>query len=86
MMQVLVQMGVDPKKEDSLKQTPLFYVAREGNNLAIQFLCAEQKVDVDKPDKYGQTALYYAVREGHIDTVKQMISLGANCDHADLKA
>lgn len=66
MIKVLVDMGVDPKKEDALKQTPLFYLAREGNNLAIKYLCEVHLLDVNKPDKYGQTAIYYAMREGHI--------------------
>lgn len=53
MIKVLVDFGVDPKREDSLKQTPLFYIAREGNNKAIQYLCGDHHVDVNKPDKYG---------------------------------
>ena len=53
MIKMLVNFGVDPKREDSLKQTPLFYIAREGNTQAIQYLCGEHHVDVNKPDKYG---------------------------------
>ena len=32
MIKVLIDLGISPLKEDSLKQTPLFYAAREGFN------------------------------------------------------
>lgn len=38
MMKVLVDLGVDPNKEDTLKQIPIFYAAREGNNNLISYL------------------------------------------------
>ena len=39
MIKVLIELGMDPIKEDSLKQTPIFYASREGNTEAIDFLC-----------------------------------------------
>lgn len=63
MVQVLVEMGVNPLKEDLLKQNPLFYTSREGNLLLASFLI-QKGVDVNSKDKYGQTAIYYSVREG----------------------
>ena len=42
MINVLVELGIDPVKEDSLKQTPLFYAAREGNAKVIDFLCGHR--------------------------------------------
>ena len=68
MIKVLIELGVDPKKEDSLKQTPIFYASREGLNEVISFL-VEKGIEVNRQDKYGQTPIYYAVREGHIKTV-----------------
>lgn len=41
MVKVLVELGVSSIKEDSLKQTPLFYAAREGNSNLINYLCGE---------------------------------------------
>ena len=38
MLKVLIELGMDPIKEDSLKQTPIFYASREGNSQAIDFL------------------------------------------------
>lgn len=53
MFKVLVdEFGVDPQKEDSLKQTPIFYAAREGNTDIITFL-ASRGQDFNRPDKYG---------------------------------
>ena len=84
MIKVLIELGVDPKKEDSLKQTPIFYASREGLNEVISFL-VEKGIEVNRQDKYGQTPIYYAVREGHIKTVQQLLGLGADSDIVDSK-
>ena len=78
---MLAEMGVEGVKEDSLKQTPIFYACREGNNAAIQYLVDVCKDYVNRQDKYGQTPVYYAAREGHIGTIKLLIELGADIDH-----
>ena len=70
MIKMLVSLGVDPQKEDSLKQTSLFYASREGLTNVIDYLCTEGGNQVNRQDKYGQTPVYYAVREGRIDTVQ----------------
>ena len=85
MVKVLVELGMDPIKEDSLKQTPLFYASREGNSQVIDFFCNQCGDSVNRQDKYGQTCLYYAVREGHVRSVQQLIDLGAGFDHEDTK-
>lgn len=48
MIKALVDLGIDPTKEDSLKQTPLFYACREGNNEAITYLVSERKDNVNR--------------------------------------
>jgi len=85
MIKVLVELGVDPKKEDTLKQTALFYASREGLTDAISYLCTTGGVEVNRQDKYGQTPVYYAVREGNIKAVQQLISFGADTDIIDSK-
>lgn len=52
MIKVLVELGMDPIKEDSLKQTPIFYASREGNADAINYLCSKGD-SVNRQDKYG---------------------------------
>ena len=69
MTKVLTELGANPAREDSLKQTPLFYASREGHIELINFLCKERGDQVNRQDKYGQTALYYSAREGHIKVV-----------------
>ena len=85
MIKALASVGVSPMKEDSLKQTPLFYAAREGFNQAIDYYCNERGDSVNRQDIYGQTPVYYACRDGHIKTVQFMMDMGANFDHADTK-
>ena len=85
MIKVLAEMGVSPCTDDTLKQTPLFYACRDGNNLAVQYLIEEGKDNVNRQDKYGQTPIYYAVREGHIATTQLLIDLGALIDQSDSK-
>ena len=52
MCHMLIEMGVNPIKEDLLKQSPLFYAAREGNLQFVQLLI-EKGADVNRKDKYG---------------------------------
>ena len=85
MIKVLVELGVNPQKEDTLKQTPIFYAAREGITEAIEFLITEARDNVNRQDMYGQTPIYYACREGHIKTVQQLIGHGAEFDILDSK-
>lgn len=82
MVQVLVDMGVNPIKEDLLKQTPLFYAAREGNTLVAQVLI-NKGINVNHQDKYGQTAIYYCVREGQIKMTQMLIDHGGQHDLPD---
>ena len=82
MVQVLVEMGVNPLKEDLLKQNPLFYCAREGNMKVAQLL-VQKGADVNHKDKYGQSAVYYSIREGLIQMTQFLIDSGANFDMPD---
>ena len=65
-------MGVDPQHRDSLKQTPLFYAARDGKLQIIQFLI-DQGLSVNDIDVYGQNPIYYAVNLGHLNACKLLV-------------
>ena len=52
MVEVLISLGCDPNREDDLKQIPLFYASREGNNKVINLLISHG-ADVNRSDKYG---------------------------------
>ena len=49
MVEVLISLGCDPNREDDLKQIPLFYAAREGNNKVINLLISHG-ADVNRSD------------------------------------
>ena len=48
MVKVLIELGVDPQKEDTLKQKPIFYAAREGNIALINFLMSLGSEDLNR--------------------------------------
>jgi len=63
MMQLMVQLGVDMLKKDNLKQSPLYYAAKNGYLKLLQILI-ENGLNVNDIDTYGQNAIYYAVNAG----------------------
>lgn len=67
MAKALFQAGVDPKQQDSLNQTPLYYAVREGHFDLIDWLI-EKGLNVNHIDTYGQTPIFYCIREGNIAT------------------
>jgi ankyrin repeat protein len=83
MTKYLIEVGkCDPCKLDTLNQTCLFYVSRDGiNELAKIFL--KHGCNPNQVDSYGQTPLFYAAREGFIDVVKTLVEAGAEADHID---
>lgn len=67
---------------DSLNQTALFYVARDGReDLAKIFI--EQGCSANHIDSFGQTPIFYAAREGYRNLMKVLIEAGADPDHED---
>lgn len=68
MLELMVQLGVDLHQKDSLKQTPLFYAAKNGY-LKLQRLLVGNGMDVNQIDTYGQNAIYYAVNAGHFESI-----------------
>ncbi|CAE8611301.1 unnamed protein product [Polarella glacialis] len=78
----LADIGVDATCSDGMKQTPLFYAAKEGNEDCASFLI-ERRCDVNHIDKNGQTAIFYSVREGHNEMIKVLISMKASMDVQD---
>lgn len=69
MITILVQLGVDIFQKDNLKQTPLFYAARDGKVRVLQLLI-ENGMQVNDFDTYGQNPIYYAVNLGQLDACK----------------
>lgn len=82
MIKVLIQYGVDVTQKDNLKQSPLYYTARDGKIKLCQFLI-EQGIQVNEIDIYGQNGIYYAVNLGHLECVRLLKAYGSDHDHID---
>lgn len=83
MTKYLIEVGkCNPCQLDSLNQTCLFYVARDGiTELTALFI--EKGCNPNQIDNFGQTPLFYGSREGFLDIVKLLVNAGADADHAD---
>lgn len=77
MLQVLLKHGADPYFLDQLKQSVIFYLAREGKMKCVEFL-AEKNCDIDIRDQVEQTPLFYAAVRNRLDMVKLFHKKGAN--------
>jgi ankyrin repeat protein len=76
-------LGANAKFKDQIKQTILFYIARDGRGNIIEYLVNEKQLDINDYDLYGQTPLFYSSRENKLECVKKMIELGCNVNHID---
>ena len=75
----LIESGVDLFEKDSIKQTPMFYAARDGKCKLISFF-AEQGLQVNDLDGHSQSPIFYAASHGKLAACKQLKSLGADHD------
>lgn len=60
MANFFISKGVDPKYKDTLKQTAIYYAAREDHAELIKIL-VKLGCNLNDKDEYGQTPIYYAV-------------------------
>ncbi|CRG99200.1 bromodomain protein, putative [Plasmodium relictum] len=67
----------NPTTKDLMKQTCLFYAAREGHINLCNYLI-EKGCNPNDSDNFGQTCLFYASREGKTECVRNLIKKGAN--------
>ena len=79
----LKSKGLSPNLKDKFEQTCLYYTCREGKNLSSRYLVEECGLNANEIDIYGQTPIYYSVRDHKLETVKEMIDLGANINIED---
>ncbi|KMZ87778.1 hypothetical protein PVBG_06345 [Plasmodium vivax Brazil I] len=73
----------NPTAKDLMKQTCLFYAAREGHTNLCTYLI-EKGCNPNDADNFGQTCLFYASREGKTECVETLIKKGANPNLLDL--
>lgn len=72
----------DAAHQDTLNQTCLFYVSRDGRMDLVK-LFLENGCKANHSDCYDQSALFYAAREGHIEIMKLLIEAGGDPDFVD---
>ena len=77
MIQILLNIGLDPNKPAEEDWTPLHYAAREGSEGVIRLLI-DGGADVNRTDSEGKTPLHHAARWGHKGAVQLLISRGAD--------
>jgi predicted nucleic acid-binding OB-fold protein len=81
-MKFFVEQGLNPLHTDKIRQTALYYAAREGKFLCCKFLI-EQGCPLNDKDLYHQTPVYYACREGKISIVELMVNNGSDINLDD---
>jgi ankyrin repeat protein len=74
----LLKLGVDPSVTDHLGNTPLHYSAGAGHTAVVARLVAHPKSQVNKPNNMGDTPLHKAAWRGSAETVKVLVSSGAD--------
>lgn len=67
---------------DNMKQSILFYLAKEGHCRCIDLIIG-RGLSPEDSDVHGQTPIYYASRDGRADVIKLLLQRGADVNHKD---
>lgn len=82
---LIEEKGVDIHKEDKTGKTEAMYAAMCGDTEKLKTLIEEKCIDVNtKNKKTNNTLLIYAAMNGHADTVRYLISKGADLNAANM--
>lgn len=73
-----------PMIKDYRGRTPLHYAVDLGHVAIVRRLLQENMAGIDDSDLLGRKPLSLAIRREHLDTVKLLIDLGADCHSAYL--
>ena len=77
MVDVLLDIGVDPEQADENNMTPLFVASQNGHDKVVKRLL-DHGVNVDCPELISvSTPLFAASHNGHDDVVKLLLEAGA---------
>jgi ankyrin repeat protein len=80
----LLKGGSDTKVVNKHRQTPLHFAAGDQkDNPALCEVSLRHKAKIDVVDEDGNQPLHIACLNGHLETVKLMVSHGANVDEID---
>ena len=81
-VQVLLDGGADPYKEDMLGRTALSCAALMDKTTVVRVF-TRNETDLNKPTKSGSTPLHYAAANGNPDLVNMLLDGGAEPNKAD---
>ncbi|XP_048757850.2 transient receptor potential cation channel subfamily A member 1-like [Ostrea edulis] len=82
-LQGLIQHDCKLDVRDRDGRTPIHIAAENDNEAAVEVLYHSSNSELNDGDSDGQTPLSLAVREGQYNTVKLLLSLGADITHRD---
>ncbi|CAK73818.1 unnamed protein product (macronuclear) [Paramecium tetraurelia] len=82
-LSLLTDFRVNLNFKDSLKQSILFYICRDGKLKLLDFVLSQNAVNINDQDQYGQTPLFYAARDNKVDIVTRLVKVGANVNLVD---
>ena len=81
-MSLLLKFKANTHFVDNMKQSILFYLAKEGHAKCIEMVL-DRGISPEESDIHGQTPIYYAARDGRVDVIKLLIQWGADVNHKD---
>lgn len=82
---LIEKKGVDIYKEDETGKTAAMYAAMCGDTEKLRTLIEKKSIDVNtKNEKTNNTLLIYAAMHGHKNTIKYLISKGANLNATNM--
>lgn len=73
----LLKAGLDPNQRDARGQVALTLALREDSHRAVDLLLAAPKLDVNAANPAGETPLMMAALKGRLQTMAQLLALGA---------
>ncbi|VEL20250.1 unnamed protein product, partial [Protopolystoma xenopodis] len=88
----LLELGANTEARDEHGLTPMHCAASRGHTVALETMLKSVKAAgrresdcVEARDRDGCTPLFYAVTMGRLETVRMLLSHGANAKHRDAK-
>ncbi|KAL3829504.1 hypothetical protein ACJIZ3_018306 [Penstemon smallii] len=74
----VIRNGNIPKSTNMSIFSPLLFVARSGDVLALKTLIGQGEIDLNKQDEKGFSAVMIAAKEGHVDAFRLLVFAGAD--------
>ena len=80
--QLLYSHGLDIRSRNDMEETPIHLAAKYGYGKLVRVIAHEEKDTLKDVDDHFRTPLHLAASGGHLQTVTELLRLGA--DTSDL--